>query len=104
MGTVSPAPGSTTVTFGVLAISMGLSCPLASPCPVPGRMRFAVETRAGAGAFQAAQPEGFRRAERAGGPHALRGRLAGRPGEDRRGERVRVPGRPGAPLPASCRG
>src|SRR5260370_8372369 len=91
MGRVSAAPGGTTVTCGVLAISMGLSVLLAPLRPVPGRMRFAVESRAGTGALEAGQPEGFRRAERAGGPHALRGRLAGRPGEDRRGERVRVP-------------
>jgi hypothetical protein len=45
----------------------------------------------GAGSFEAGDSKRFRRAERAGGPHALRGRPARCPGEDRRGERVRIP-------------
>ena len=45
----------------------------------------------GAGSFEAGESECFRRAERAGGPHALRGRPARCPSEDRRGERVRIP-------------
>jgi hypothetical protein len=45
----------------------------------------------GAGSFEAGESECFRRAERAGGPHALRGRRARGPGEHGRGERVRIP-------------
>jgi hypothetical protein len=54
-----------------------------------------MKSRGGAGAFERVGSEGFNRAERARGPHALRGRLARRPGEDRRGERVGSP-------PARC--
>ena len=50
-----------------------------------------MKARVGAGAFEAAEPEGFNRTQRARRPHALRGRRARRPGEHRRGERVRVP-------------
>jgi len=45
----------------------------------------------GAGSFEAGESECFRWAERAGGPHALRGRPARGPGEHSRGERVRIP-------------
>jgi hypothetical protein len=51
----------------------------------------ALEARLGAGAFEAVNPEGFNRAERAGRPHALRSCPARRPGEHRRGERVGIP-------------
>jgi hypothetical protein len=45
----------------------------------------------GAGPFEDVGSEGFNRAERARGPHAAGGRLARRPGENRRGERVGIP-------------
>jgi hypothetical protein len=50
-----------------------------------------MKPRAGAGALEGTESKGFDRAKRTRGPHALRGRLARRPGEDRRGERVGVP-------------
>lgn len=50
-----------------------------------------MQSRGGAGALQGAGSEGLDRAERARGSHSLRRRLAGRPGENLRGERVGVP-------------